>query len=45
MAQATAILSSLRSEGDIHDYRKLHWEGSFEDYLGEMVRWFDEHLA
>jgi serine protein kinase len=33
MAQATAILSSLRSEGDIHDYRKLHWEGSFEDYL------------
>ena len=33
MATASAILSSLRSEIDIHDYRKLHWEGSFEDYL------------
>src|SRR5437763_210297 len=33
MATASAILSTLRSDGDIHDYRKLHWEGSFEDYL------------
>jgi serine protein kinase len=33
MATASAILSTLRSEGDITDYRKLHWEGSFEDYL------------
>ncbi|MBO0697659.1 MAG: serine protein kinase [Zavarzinella sp.] len=37
MAHASAILSSLRSEVDIHDYRKLHWEGSFEDYLGIVV--------
>src|SRR5688572_25313638 len=33
MATASAILSTLRSEGDISDYRKLHWEGTFEDYL------------
>src|SRR5262245_9538325 len=33
MATGSAILSSLRSEIDIHDYRKLHWDGSFEDYL------------
>ena len=33
MATASAILSTLRSDGDINDYRKLHWEGSFEDYL------------
>jgi serine protein kinase len=33
MATGSAILSSLRSDIDIHDYRKLHWEGSFEDYL------------
>jgi serine protein kinase len=33
MASASAILSTLRSDGDINDYRKLHWEGSFEDYL------------
>jgi len=37
MAAATAILSSLRSEGDIHDYQKLHWEGSFEDYLNIVM--------
>ncbi len=37
MAQASDILSSLRSEVDIHDYRKLHWEGSFEDYLGLVI--------
>ena len=33
MASGSALLSSLRSDVDIHDYRKLHWEGSFEDYL------------
>ena len=37
MAAATAILSSLRSEVDIHDYRKKHWEGTFEEYL-DIVR-------
>ncbi len=37
MAAATAILNSLRSDGDIHDYQKLHWDGSFEDYLGIVI--------
>jgi len=37
MAQASDILSSLRSEVDIHDYRKLHWEGTFEDYIGLVI--------
>ena len=33
MADGRVILSSLRSEVDLNDYRKLHWEGSFEEYL------------
>ena len=37
MATGSAILSSLRSDVDIHDYRKLHWEGSFEDYLNIVI--------
>jgi serine protein kinase len=37
MAAANAILTSLRSEGDIHDYRKLHWDGSFEEYLNIVI--------
>src|SRR5215207_6877584 len=37
MATASSILSSLRSEVDINDYRKLHWEGSFEDYLNIVL--------
>jgi serine protein kinase len=37
MPAANTILSSLRSEVDIHDYRKLHWEGLFEDYLGIVI--------
>src|SRR5215216_349183 len=37
MATASSILSSLRSEVDINDYRKLHWEGSFEDYLDIVI--------
>jgi serine protein kinase len=37
MPAANTILSSLRSEVDIHDYRKLHWEGSFEDYLNIVM--------
>ena len=37
MAAASAILHSLRSEGEIHDYQKLHWDGSFEEYLGVVI--------
>ncbi len=37
MAAGSAILSSLRSDLDINDYRKLHWEGSFEDYLNIVI--------
>src|SRR3954453_8485718 len=27
------ILSALRDRLDLTDYRKVHWEGSFEEYL------------
>src|SRR6185436_3325735 len=37
MANATAILDSLRSQIDITDYKKLHWEGSFSDYLNIIL--------
>jgi serine protein kinase len=37
MATANSILSSLRSEVDINDYKKLHWDGSFEDYLNIVI--------
>src|SRR4051794_2218257 len=33
MATAMAILDSLRTQLDLTDFRKLHWEGSFADYL------------
>jgi serine protein kinase len=32
-----AILAALRSELNISDYRKKHWEGSFDEYL-DIVR-------
>jgi serine protein kinase len=32
-----AILEALRRELDLGDYRKIHWEGSFEEYL-DIVR-------
>jgi serine protein kinase len=31
------ILSIIRAQIDLSDYRKVHWEGSFEEYL-EIVR-------
>lgn len=37
MATGKSILSSLRAELDLSDYRKLHWEGSFEDYLNIVI--------
>jgi serine protein kinase len=33
MATATAILDGLRSQLDTTEYKKLHWEGSFAQYL------------
>ena len=33
MATGTAILDTLRTHLDLTDYHKLHWEGSFEEYL------------
>jgi serine protein kinase len=33
MATATAILEGLRSQLNTSEYKKLHWEGSFADYL------------
>ena len=37
MATGKSILSSLRAELDLSDYRKLHWEGTFEDYLNIVL--------
>src|SRR5205807_1672628 len=37
MASATAILNDLRAEIDVTDFRKLHWEGSFADYLSIVL--------
>src|SRR4029078_4793392 len=37
MATATAILHSLRSQLNTSEYKKLHWEGSFSDYLNMVI--------
>ena len=37
MATATTILDSLRTQIDITDYKKLHWEGSFGEYLSVVL--------
>lgn len=36
-ANATAILDTLRSQLDLTDFRKLHWEGSFNEYLNIVL--------
>ncbi len=33
MSTAQTLLDSIRSQLDLTDYKKLHWEGSFDDYL------------
>src|ERR1700756_3383236 len=33
MATGKAILSALRQELNLSDYRKTHWDGSFDEYL------------
>ncbi len=37
MANATAILDRLRTQIDTTDYKKLHWEGSFGEYLNIIL--------
>ena len=37
MATGKAILNALRQELNLNDYRKKHWEGSFDEYL-DIVR-------
>jgi len=37
MANAKTLLNELRTHVDLNDYRKLHWEGSFEDYLNIVL--------
>src|SRR5438067_1262055 len=37
MANATAIRDGLRSQLDTTEYKKLHWEGSFADYLNAVL--------
>src|SRR5687768_4881818 len=37
MSTGKAILGALRQQINLSDYRKKHWEGSFEEYL-DIVR-------
>ena len=37
MSTATAILDTLRTHLDTSEYKKLHWEGSFADYLDRVL--------
>src|SRR5881628_3573672 len=37
MANAKSILNELRTHVDLNDYRKLHWEGTFEEYLTIVI--------
>ncbi len=37
MATATAILDTLRTQLNTTEYKKLHWEGSFSDYLTTVL--------
>src|SRR5882762_4065339 len=37
MSTGKAILSAIREQVNLSDYRKKHWEGSFEEYL-DIVR-------
>src|SRR6516165_11841636 len=37
MANGKMILNELRTHLDLGDYRKLHWEGTFEEYLNIVI--------
>ena len=38
MADGKALLESLIDQFDVNDYQKLHWEGTFEDYLDIVLK-------
>jgi serine protein kinase len=38
MANGQTILHELRRQLDINDYRKLHWEGTFQEYLDIVMQ-------
>ena len=33
-----SILTSIRDQLNIPEYQKIHWEGSFEDYLDTVQK-------
>src|ERR1700732_3871399 len=33
MSTGKAILASIRQQVNLSDYRKIHWEGTFDEYL------------
>jgi len=37
MSAGKAILNTLRTQDDLQDYRRLHWEGTFSDYLDRIL--------
>src|SRR4051812_40311665 len=37
MSAGKAVLQAMRKELNLGDFRKIHWEGSFEEYL-DIVR-------
>src|SRR5438067_2354430 len=37
-SSAKSILASVRQEQNLDDYRKTHWEGTFEEYLDKVIR-------
>jgi len=37
MATGKAILEAIRPQLDLGDYRKKHWEGTFEEYLNIVI--------
>src|SRR5262249_21259239 len=37
MPSAQAILDTIRKQIDLTDYKKLHWEGSFDEYLDTVL--------
>ncbi|HLW67452.1 MAG TPA: serine protein kinase [Gemmataceae bacterium] len=38
MANGQTILQELRRHLDINDYRKLHWEGTFQEYIDIVMQ-------
>ncbi|QVL33082.1 serine protein kinase [Telmatocola sphagniphila] len=37
MVTGKSLLNELQTAYDVNDYRKLHWEGTFEDYLNVVL--------